>query len=673
MRFLNTFSVMSLSAPAVLFLAGCGAGSSTGTGSPPPASYQLTVTAPAAGAGTITSTPAGIGCPTTCTASFKQGTQVTLTAVPGSNYFFGGWSGSCSGTSTCSVTLTAAASVTAAFNPGEGLTVSLAGAGTGTVMSTPAGINCPTTCSAAFAENTQITLSETAGVNNAFAGWSGACEGTGPCTVTLSASNSVTATFGVTLQSLNHIILFAQENRSFDHYFGAMREYWAQNGIADQSFDGLPQFNPTSGIAPLNGPPPAIEGCNPAYPFIPPTATTTAQNLDCVPDTTTLVTSFPMASVCTEEPSPFWNEAHIDWDLNDPTGQSPAALNGFVETAANDARQVTPPLNDTNGLRAMGYFDGGDLNYYYFMASNFATSDRWFTPVMSRTQLNRAYLLAATSAGHVYPYFGYTNPPIFQALQNAGITWKIYVNPENTNCTATDSTCLEGNSYISMFTYAQTVLSTPALLQNIVPISQFTTDVQNGTLPQVALIEPASPAGLDEHPNDVDTEIPNDIQVGANYASGLINAFMNSPSWSDSALIFTYDEFGGFYDHVSPQPMPSPDGIEPVDLQPTDICDAARQLGTGTCNFTYTGYRVPMIVISPFAKKNYVSHTVYDYTAMLTLIEKRFGVAALTQRDAAQADMSMDFFDFVNPPWPTPPSPPAQITNGECSLAAPTP
>jgi phospholipase C len=307
------------------------------------------------------------------------------------------------------------------------------------------------------------------------------------------------------------------------------------------------------------------------------------------------------------------------------------------------------------------------------MASNFATSDRWFTPVMSRTQLNRAYLLAATSAGHVYPYVGYTNPPIFQALQNAGITWKIYVNPEGTNCTATDSTCLEGNSYISMFTYAQTVLSTPALLQNIVPISQFTTDVQNGTLPQVALIEPASAAALDEHPNDVDTESPNDIQAGANYASGLINAFMNSPSWSDSALIFTYDEFGGFYDHVSPQPMPSPDGIEPLDLQPTDICDAPGQLGTGTCNFTYTGYRVPMIVISPFAKKNYVSHTVYDYTAMLTLIEKRFGVAALTQRDAAQADMSMDFFDFVNPPWPTPPSPPAQITNGECSLAAPTP
>ncbi len=479
------------------------------------------------------------------------------------------------------------------------------------------------------------------------------------------------------LQNLNHIVVFAQENRSFDHYFGAMRQYWAQNAIADQSFDGLPQFNPASGIAPLQGPVPAITGCDPAFPYIPPSGGMPAQNTSCSPDTSNLVTSFHMTSMCTEEPSPFWNEAHNDWDLSDPTGLNPPTFNGFVVTAADDARQVTPALNDTNGLRAMGYFDGGDLNYYYFMASNFATSDRWFTPTMSRTQLNRMYLLAATSAGHVYPlaapYGPLTNTTIFEELQNAGITWKIYVNPEGTNCAATDSACLAGFSYINMFTYEQTILDTPNLLQNIVPISQFTTDAQNGTLPQVALIEPASVAQLDEHPNDQDTESPIDIQAGASYASGLINALMAGPNWKDSAMIFTYDEFGGFYDHVSPQPMPSPDGIEPIDLQPMDICDAPGQLGTGTCNFTYTGYRVPLIVISPFAKKNYVSHTVYDYTAILTLIEKRFSVPALTKRDAAQADMSADFFDFVNVPWATPPNPKPQITSGQCSLAAPTP
>jgi phospholipase C len=563
--------------------------------------------------------------------------------------------------------------------PALAITVTEAGAGTGTVTSSPAGISCPSTCSANFPPNTQVTLSESPGTNNTFAGWGGACTGTTTCTVALSAASSVIATFAGpigSLQGLNHIIIFAQENRSFDHYFGAMREYWAQNSIPDQQFDGLPQFNPVSGIAPLQGPAPAITGCDPAFPYIPANGSTAAQNTSCMPDPSNLVTSFHMASMCTEEPSPFWNEAHIDWDLNDPTGLSPAVFNGFVVTAANDARQVSPPLNDTNGLRAMGYFDGGDLNYYYFMASNFATSDRWFTPVMSRTQLNRMYMLAATSAGHVYPlappYTPLTNPTIFEELQNASITWKIYVNPEGTNCAATDSSCLIGSSYINMFTYEQTILNTPALLQNIVPISQFLTDAQNGTLPQVALIEPASSASLDEHPNDVDTETPSDIQAGASYAAGLINALMAGPNWKDSAMIFTYDEFGGLYDHVSPQPMPSPDGIQPIDLQPNDICDATGQIGTGTCDFTYTGYRVPLIVISPFAKKNFVSHTVRDYTAMLQLIELRFGLAALTKRDAAQTDMT-EFFDFVNVPWATPPSPPAQLTNGQCSLAPPTP
>jgi len=149
------------------------------------------------------------------------------------------------------------------------------------------------------------------------------------------------------LQSLNHIIIFAQENRSLDHYFGAMRQYWAQNGIADQSFDGLPQFNPASGIAPLQAPAPAIPGCDPAL----------STGTNCVAgsaDTADLVTSFHMTSMCNEEQSPFWDEAHVDWDLNDNIGTSPAALNGFVVAAANDARQSTPPLNDINGLRAMG-------------------------------------------------------------------------------------------------------------------------------------------------------------------------------------------------------------------------------------------------------------------------------------------------------------------------------
>ena len=97
---------------------------------------------------------------------------------------------------------------------------------------------------------------------------------------------------------------------------------------------------------------------------------------------------------------------------------------------------------------------------------------------------------------------------------------------------------------------------------------------------------------------------------------------------------------------------------------PGDICTT----GTGpTCDFVYTGYRVPLIVISPFTKKNYVSHTVADYTAWLKLVETRFNLPSLTKRDAAQMDMS-EFFDFVNVPWKVPPTPPTQPTNGPCYL-----
>ena len=85
------------------------------------------------------------------------------------------------------------------------------------------------------------------------------------------------------------------------------------------------------------------------------------------------------------------------------------------------------------------------------------------------------------------------------------------------------------------------------------------------------------------------------------------------------------------------------------------------------CNFVYTGYRIPLTVISPFAKKNYVSHTVADSTAILKFIETRFNLPALTKRDAAQMDMT-EFFDFNNPPWVLPPTPPAQNLSNPCYL-----
>jgi phospholipase C len=551
------------------------------------------------------------------------------------------------------------------------LTVNVAGGGTGTVTSTPAGISCPGTCSATFTGNPQVTLTATPGTGFSFGGWSGTgCSGTNStCTVSIAGSN-VTATFNASLQSINHIIFLAQENRSFDSYFGAMREYWSQNGIPDQQFDGLAQFNPPANAANA----PSNPGCNPA------TSTPTVCHVNpAAGDVGPPVQSFHFNTMCVENPSPSWNESHGDWNASDPVAPPPPTLDGFVRTAANDARQSNPPLNDVAGMRAMGFYDGGDLNYYYFMASNFATSDRWFSPVMTRTPPNREYLIGGTSHGYVYPVGANPNdqaliptPPIFQELDNAGISWKIYVNPGGTACAETDSACLFKFTYVKNFAYGTTIKNTPSLLQNIVPISQFKTDVQNGTLPQVAQIEPASNAGLDEHPSDTDNELFN-IQSGANYVAGLINSLMGSSSWPDSVFILTFDEAGGFFDHVAPAAAVSPDEIAPVDLFPGDTCSAGGPTGPN-CDFVFTGYRVPMIVISPYSKKNYVSHagnadgTGTDNTAILKFIETRFGLSSLTARDADQLDMSQEFLDFTNAPWKMPPSPPVQNTGGQCYL-----
>jgi phospholipase C len=282
------------------------------------------------------------------------------------------------------------------------------------------------------------------------------------------------------------------------------------------------------------------------------------------------------------------------------------------------------------------------------------------------------YLYAATSHGHVYPLTPtsgqLTDKTIVEALQDAGISWKIYAHPDGNGCSK--PSCLWAQSYINQFTYGNTILQ--KYPQNLAPISQYLSDVKNGTLPQVAFIEPASESSLDEHPSDDDVapQLAPNVESGSAYVASLVNALMASPSWKDSAFFLSFDEAGGFYDHVAPQPAVSPDGIPPSDLVTSpslDICAPGNGAGGYTCDFTLTGYRVPLIVISPYAKKHYVSHTVADYTAMLKFIETRFNLPSLTARDAAQMDMT-EFFDFVNDPWATPPTPPAQVTNGPCYL-----
>ena len=163
----------------------------------------LTVTKAGGGAGTVGSSPAGISCGATCSAQFTDGTPVTLTAAPSAGSVFTGWSGGgCAGTGTCVTTLSANTTITASFQLLRTLTVTKTGAGSGTVMSTPAGVNCGATCSAQFADGASVTLTASAAAGSVFTGWSGAgCSGTGTCVVTLAADTSVSANFAL-LRSL---------------------------------------------------------------------------------------------------------------------------------------------------------------------------------------------------------------------------------------------------------------------------------------------------------------------------------------------------------------------------------------------------------------------------------------------------------------------------------------
>ncbi|HJT70468.1 MAG TPA: alkaline phosphatase family protein, partial [Terriglobales bacterium] len=185
---------------------------------------------------------------------------------------------------------------------------------------------------------------------------------------------------------------------------------------------------------------------------------------------------------------------------------------------------------------------------------------------------------------------------------------------------------------------------------NVVPIANWFNDVQNdSTLPSVIFIERI--AATDEHPSS-------NVQKGAAFAAGVINALIDSPSWQDSALIFTYDEGGGLYDHVRPARAIIPDSIPPM-----------LRSGDKQGTFNQTGFRIPLIVFSPWARPSFVSHTTRDYTSILRLIEDRFGLQSLTLRDA-NADNMMEFFDFSGaPPLLTPPTLPTQPTNGVCSHA----
>ena len=387
------------------------------------------------------------------------------------------------------------------------------------------------------------------------------------------------------LSKLKHIIFTFQENRSFDSYFGMLGPYKASEGLVND-----------------------VDGLN---------LNTTLPNTKGQP-----VPPFHYQTVCTENLSPAWNEAHTDVDGG--------LMDGFMRTSTS-----VPSSIDPTGTRAMGYYDQSDLPYYYEAAARFATSDRFFSPALTNTVPNRFYAFAATSFGNALPVNppsgGFTQPTIFARLDQAGVSWRYYYQDA------------ASSALIQQFSIYKTDAA------KVVPIANWFNDVMNeSTLPSVIFIERASKSNRDEHPGA-------NVQSGAADMANIINALIKSPSWQDSAFILAYDEGGGLYDHVRPAREVPPDSLAPK-LRSTDQPGA----------FNQTGFRVPMIVFSPWARSSFVSHTTRDYTSILRLVEDRFNVAPLTLRDA-NADNMMEFFNFSGaPPLLTPPTLPPQQTNGNC-------
>ncbi len=505
------------------------------------------------------------------------------------------------------------------------------------------------------------------------------------------------------VNAIGHVIFMLQENRSFDHYFGMLNPYRKANGwnIGDDGKDY------------------EVDGIDDKL--------TRISNQD---DQGANYSLFKLKSTCIDDESSSWLESYGDVNRWDFSTARAVSMDGFVHIAEGYAGNClnsgtcSGKFTDTTGERAMGYYDQEFLNYYYYIASQFAVSDRWFSPVSSKSIPNRiATFTGGTTQGLVFDPGGNDRlpqlniPNIFQELDGAKVSWKVYYTVTQDLCLASNpcSTTNPNGNYPST-TFSTLSYSYQYLYQNpshaactgvtkasslvgdstnsfcidpnhIAPLSQYFTDLKNGTLPSFSFIESGSGVN-DEHPGS-----GNSLLTGQTEVASIVNALMSSSSWRSSVFFLGYDEGGGPYDHVPPVAGHSnqntdaslgaiPD-ISSIDVNgdaykpclpngvPTTHCDLVSG-DPGTKNTdaasvngfaAQLGFRIPNIVISPFTRRHYVAHTPMDHTAIIKFVESRFinGSTHLTARDAAQSNL-LEFFDFSKIPWATPPKPPVPVS-----------
>jgi len=351
--------------------------------------------------------------------------------------------------------------------------------------------------------------------------------------------------------------------------------------------------------------------------------------------------AFHMPTTCQlpGTPSQEWTAGHVAYNggRND----------GFVRAPIGYGSSV--PV----GGVAMGYWTGEDLPFTYSLATEFPIGDRWFCSVLGQTDPNRRYLIAGTSAGLTddignglsalqlpFP----ANGTIFNTLDGYGISWANYVESFPSGATPllypNDDLLTEEGHYH--------------------PFSQFYRDAAAGVLRSVSLLDPDY--------NTQSQENPQNIVVGEALLARVVNTVGSSPQWPSTVLIVMYDEHGGYYDHVPPPAAPRPDDIAPL-LRPGQSAYEG---------FARYGFRVPSVVVGPYAKGQYVSHVAYDHTSVLAMIERKWNLPALTLRDANANDLT-DFIDLKalaqkRPTFPTVPrlAPPGDTTAAlACSTRGP--
>ena len=316
--------------------------------------------------------------------------------------------------------------------------------------------------------------------------------------------------------------------------------------------------------------------------------------------------AFRMPDTCQVlfKPSQTWANAHAQIDGG--------KMDGFVRSGS--------------GAVSMGYWDHTQLPFYYSLASVFPLADRYFCSVPGPTYPNRRFLIAATSMGMTgdsipslvaHP----KNGTIFDRLHEAGVTWK---------------------DYYSRWSLVPTLALFPELLVryhgNVADTDDFFADAAAGALPQFSLVEPNYLLKSEETPQN--------IAWGEQFAAKVIDAVMSGPGWEHTLLLFLFDEHGGYYDHVPPPRAIPPDGIPPQ----------VDDNGPVFAGFGQYGVRVPCVMVSPWARPDYVSHQVFDHTSICALAEAKWNLPAMTRRDA-NANNMLDMLDLAGAPaFATPPA-----------------